>query len=73
MMLRHFRAIFLIAACVSPVAAQEPEFRIRIDVKALAPENERWMELRTKNFLIMGNSDETRIRKVAADLELFRQ
>lgn len=66
------RLLLLTLACALPVLAQEPEFRIRVDVNALAPKNERWLELRSKNFLVVGNDNEERIRRVAADLELFR-
>jgi hypothetical protein len=72
MFLRVFPILLITAACACAGFAQEPEFRVRVDVTTLAPKDERWIELRSKNFLVVGNDSEERIRKVAADLELFR-
>ena len=66
------RILLITATCACAAFAQDPEFRVRVDVTALAPKDERWIELRSKNFLVVGNDSEERIRKVAADLELFR-
>jgi tetratricopeptide (TPR) repeat protein len=51
---------------------QEPRTRIQIDVTATVPDDERWIEIQSKNFLLAGTAKENDIRRVAADLELLR-
>ena len=73
-MVRVFRAAILIMALgASALMAQEPDFRVRVGVSATAPKDERRLELRSKNFHVIGNVDETRLRRTAADLELLRE
>ena len=55
-----------------PVDENDPRYRIQIDVSATVPDDEHWIELQAKNFVVAGTASEDDIRKVAADLELLR-
>jgi Tfp pilus assembly protein PilF len=77
MVLRHLIRLVLITALAQSALAQEPDVqeprtRIQIDVTATVPDDERWIEIRSKNFLLAGTASEDDIRRVAADLELLR-
>jgi tetratricopeptide (TPR) repeat protein len=76
---RNPRLIFFLVVMIAvPALAQEPgdqepRVRIQIDVTATVPDDEHWIELQSRNFLVAGTASEGDIRKVAADLELLRE
>jgi hypothetical protein len=77
MLLRHLLLFVLISALTPAAMAQEsdvpePRTRIQIDVTATIPDDERWIEIQSKNFLLAGTASEDEVRRVAADLELLR-
>jgi hypothetical protein len=70
--------LFLLVMIAVPALAQEPpdqepRVRIQIDVTATVPDDEHWIELQSKNFLLAGTAGADSLRKVAADLELLRE
>jgi tetratricopeptide (TPR) repeat protein len=79
MFLRHLSGLVLAGAFAQAAFAQdlpaqeEPRVRIQIDVTATVPDDEHWLELQSKNFMVAGTASEGDIRKVAADLELLRE
>src|SRR5215468_10993341 len=56
---------------IASAAIQGPDYTLKIDVTA--PAREKWIELRSEHFLIVGNTGEKNIRRVALDLEDLRQ
>jgi hypothetical protein len=78
MFVRYLIGLALAVAFVQSVRAQEPDdqeprLRIEIEVSATVPDDEKWIELQSRNFLLAGTASESDIRKVAADLELLRE
>lgn len=75
---RHLIGLVLIAS-LAPAGmaqdpeAQEPRVRIQIDVTATVPDDEHWIELQSKNFLLAGTASESDLLRVAADMELLRE
>jgi len=74
-------AMLVLAAILAPPPSsypqgddKNPQLRIEIDVtgKALKKNKEDWIELRSKNFLVVGDADEGDLRMAASELELFR-
>jgi tetratricopeptide (TPR) repeat protein len=54
---------------------QEPGVRIEVDVTLSVPnkKKEDWLELRSTNFLAVGDADEKDLRLAVSELELFRR
>lgn len=61
-------------ASQEPGQQQEPGVRIEVDVVLSVPnkKKEDWIELRSSNFLALGDADEKDLRLAASELELFR-
>jgi tetratricopeptide (TPR) repeat protein len=82
MIFRQLAASVLVAALSAGTGGQQPQapphdendprYHIQIDVSATVPDNERWVELQSRNFVLAGTVQEDELRKVGADLELFR-
>jgi len=51
---------------------QEPRVKIQIDVVATVPDDERWIELQSRNFVAAGTASEGDIKRITSDLELMR-
>src|SRR5215510_5610451 len=63
----------LLAGIVSTgsAAIQGPDYTIKVDVTA--PAREKWIEIRSEHFHIIGNTGEKNVRRVALDLEDLRE
>jgi tetratricopeptide (TPR) repeat protein len=54
---------------------QDPQFQIQIDVTGKTGKvksADQWGELRSKNFVVVGDADEKDLKTTASELELFR-
>jgi tetratricopeptide (TPR) repeat protein len=65
----------LLAASPQAGQNQDPQFQIQIDVTGKTGKvksKDQWGELRSKNFVVVGDADEQDLKTSASELELFR-